>query len=98
MKITKSIAYNLAKEFNLNLDIVPFNEWKDGLNIELEHGKKISKITNLTNNNLKMTAKIVLAHLIEDPRYYKYLIQMEQKREKYWSTKKKPTIFIEKYC
>jgi len=95
MKITKQIALKLAKDFNLNLDIVPFEEWKDGLNIELEHGKKISKLTNLTNNNLKMTARIALAHLIEDPRYYKYLVLMEQKREKYWSTKKKPTIFIE---
>lgn len=93
MKITKPIALKLAKEFNLNLDIVPLDEWKDGLNIELEHGKKISKMTNLTNNNLKITAKIALAHLIEDPRYYKFLIQMEQKREKYWEKRNKPIIF-----
>lgn len=94
MKITKSIAVKLAKEFDLNLEIVPLDEWKAGLNIELEHGKQISKMTNLTNDNLKITAKIALAHLIEDPRYYKYLIQMEQKREKYWEKKKKPSIFI----
>lgn len=95
MKITKSIALKLAKEFNLNLDVVPFEEWKDGLNIELEHGKKVSKISNITNDNLKMTAKIALAHLIEDPRYYKYLVQIEQKREKYWSKKNKPSIFTQ---
>lgn len=94
MKITKQIALKLAKEFNLNLVIIPFDEWKDGLNIELEHGKKVSKLTNLTNDNLKMTAKIALAHLIEDPRYYKYLIQMEQKRKKYWLKKNKPNIFL----
>jgi hypothetical protein len=95
MKITKQIALKLAKEFNLNLNIVSFDEWKDGLNIELEHGKKVSKITNLTNDNLIMTSKIALAHLIEDPKYYKYLVLMEQKREKYWSKKKKPNIFLE---
>lgn len=95
MKITKQIALKLAKEFNLNLNIVSFDEWKDGLNIELEHGKTISKITNLTNDNLKITAKIALAHLIEDPKYYKFLVLMEQKREKYWSKKKKPSIFNE---
>ena len=78
MKITKQIALKLAKEFNLNLNIVSFDEWKDGLNIELEHGKKVSKITNLTNDNLKMTARIALAHLIEDPKYYKFLVLMEQ--------------------
>jgi hypothetical protein len=94
MKITKQIAIKLAKEFHLNLDIVPFDEWKDGLNIELEHGKKINKLTNLTNDNLKITAKIALAHLIEDPRYYKYLVLMEQKRDKYWSTRNKPNIFL----
>ena len=42
-----------------------------------------------------MTSKIALAHLIEDPKYYKYLVLMEQKREKYWSKKKKPNIFLE---
>ncbi len=93
MKITNTIAKKLATDFNLNLDVVPFDEWKDGLNIELEHGKKINKITNITNNNLKMTAKIALAHLIEDPRYYKFLIQMEKKREVYWSIRNKPNIF-----
>lgn len=94
MKITKTTAIKLAKDFNLNLNIVPLNEWIDGLNIELEHGKKINKLVNLTNNNLQKTAKIALAHLIEDPRYYKYLKQMEQKRELYWEKKKKPNIFL----
>jgi hypothetical protein len=93
MKITKNIAKKLAKEYNLNLDIVPLEEWIDGLNIELEHGKKVSKLTNITHDDIYMTSKIALAHLIEDPRYYKYLVQMEQKREKYWKNKKKPNIF-----
>lgn len=93
MKITKTLAKKLANEFNLNLEIVPLDEWVDGLKIELEHGKRISKLTNITNDDIYMTAKIALAHLIEDPRYYKYLVQMEQKREKYWEKKKKPIIF-----
>ena len=95
MKISKTVALKLAKEFKINLEIVPLDQWKDGLNIELEHGKKVSKLTNITNDNLKMTATIALAHLIEDPKYYKFLVLMEQKREKYWSKKKKPSIFNE---
>jgi hypothetical protein len=95
MKITKTLAKKIAKEFNLNLDIIPLDELVDGLKIELEHGKKVSKLTNITNDNIYMTAKIVLAHLIEDPRYYKYLVAMEQKREKYWKIHKKPNIFLE---
>lgn len=93
MKITKKIAKDLAKHFNLNLNIVPLDEWLNGLTIELEHGTKISNLTNITNNDLYITAKIALAHLIEDPRYYKYLVLMEQKREKYWENKIKPNIF-----
>ena len=93
MKINKQKALQLAKDFNINLNIVPFDEWQEGLNIELEHGKQVSKLTNLTNANLQITAKIAIAHLIEDPRYYKYLIQMEKKREKYWLNKIKPKIF-----
>ena len=85
MKINKQKALQLAKDFNINLNIVPFDEWQEGLNIELEHGKQVSKLTNLTNDNLQITAKIAIAHLIEDPRYYKYLIQMEKKREKFGS-------------
>ena len=40
-----------------------------GLNIELEHGT-ISPLTNVTNDDLEMTAKIALAHLNEHSDYY----------------------------
>jgi hypothetical protein len=95
MKITKSRAKLLAKKYKINTDIVPFDEFHFGLNVELEHGNKLSKLTNVTNNSLNMTTKIVIAHLLEDPRYYKYLKKMEEKRELYWSKHKKPCIFKE---
>jgi len=44
-------------------------EFLDGINIELEHGK-VDKNTNVTNDNLLTTAKIALAHLNEYPNYY----------------------------
>ncbi len=94
MKITKTVAKQLAKKFKINLDIIPFDEWHTGLNIELEHGQNLSILTNITNNNIQLTAKIAIAHLIEDPRYYKYLSKMEQKREIYWKKHNKPNIFI----
>ena len=52
---------NVAKILNI--------DFKRGINIELEHGK-INPKTNITNNNLIMTAKIALAHLNEFPNYY----------------------------
>lgn len=44
-------------------------EFLEGINIELEHGT-INPKTNVTNNNLIVTAKIALAHLNEFPNYY----------------------------
>ena len=93
MKITKTLAIKLAYEYNLNLDVVPLEEWIDGLKTELEHGKKLSTLTNVTNDDISITAKIALAHLIESPNYYKHLKKMETKMEKYWSTHTKPNIF-----
>lgn len=93
--VSKINAIKLAKKNKINLDIIPFEEWKFGLEVELEHGKKISKFTNITNNDLDLTSKIVIAHLIEDPRYYKYLKQVETKREKFWEKRKKPSIFLD---
>ena len=41
-------------------------EFLEGINIELEHGTINSK-TNVTNDDLIVTAKIALAHLNEYP-------------------------------
>jgi len=93
MKVNKKQAEKLAKKFKIKLDVIDFDEWQFGLNIELEHGKKFGAITNITNNNLELTAKIAIAHLIEFPDYYKRLMKMEVKAESYWKKHKKPSIF-----
>jgi len=94
MKINIKQSEKLAKYYKINLDIINFDEWHYGLNVELEHGKKFGIITNITNNNLFITAKIVIAHLTEFPDYYKRLLKLETAADKYWSTKKKPNIFL----
>ena len=55
----------------LNIDFTKFSlsDFITGINIELEHGL-IDPLTNVTNNNLLLTAKIALAHLNEFPNYY----------------------------
>jgi Protein of unknown function (DUF5661) len=95
MKITNRVAMKLAKCFQINLKIVPFDEWVYGLNVELEHGDMLGRLTNISHNDLEVTAKIAIAHLIEDPRYYYHLSLMEAKREKYWSNKMKPSPFLQ---
>lgn len=55
----------------LNIDFTKFSlsDFITGINIELEHGL-IDPETNVTNNNLLLTAKIALAHLNEFSDYY----------------------------
>lgn len=95
MKFNKIEAIKLARKYKIDLDVIPIEEWQFGLNVELEHGSRLSKLTNVTKNNKDMTSKIVISHILEDPQYYKHLKIMETKREKYWSTRVKPNIFLE---
>jgi hypothetical protein len=94
MKITKSQAIKLANKYKINLDVIDINEWHYGLNVELEHGSKFGIFTNITNNNLSITSKIVIAHLTEFPDYYKRLLKLETQADKYWSSRNKPNIFL----
>ena len=94
MKITKKQGLKLANKYKINLDVIDFEYWVYGLNVELEHGKFFGNITNITNDNLELTSRIAIAHLIENPMYYQYLKKMEDSAKKYWSKKQKPDIFI----
>lgn len=51
------------------LPAIEWAEFKRGYVEELEHGCR-SPATNITCDDPIMTAKIVLAHLVEDPHYY----------------------------
>lgn len=94
MKITKKTAQKLAKDINLNTDVIDIDTFQYALNVELEHGTRFGKLANVTNDNLDLTSKIVIAHLLEFPDYYKRLQKMEIKAEKYWENKEKPNIFF----
>lgn len=74
-----------AKKIGLRLGIdftkYDLREFRRGLEIEMEHGKKI-KETNITNDNEYLTGKIAWAHLHEIPDYYSRLDKMEKEAEK----------------
>ena len=59
----------IAKILNIDFTKFSLNDFITGINIELEHGLVEPK-TNVTNNDLLLTAKIALAHLNEFPNYY----------------------------
>lgn len=62
-------ARYVASLLNISFDKFTIEEFLDGINIELEHGT-INPETNVTNDDLIITAKIALAHLNEYPNYY----------------------------
>ena len=92
-RISQDKVKLLAKKYKIDLNKVPLTWLTKGVNIELEHGSKISKMTNVTKNSLDLTFKIALAHLLEYPDYYQRLDKMEKKAEKYWKNKNK-NIFL----
>ena len=60
---------SVAKKLKIDFTKFTLQDFITGINIELEHGL-INPLTNVTNNNLLLTAKIALAHLNEFPNYY----------------------------
>ena len=62
-------ALYAASILGVNFDKFSKEDFLEGINIELEHGTLNPK-TNVTYDNLIMTAKIALAHLNEFPNYY----------------------------
>ena len=62
-------ALKFVNELGITLDKFSIKDLLIGLNIELEHGT-VNKITNVTDDNLIITGKIALAHLLEYPNYY----------------------------
>lgn len=92
VKITNKIARRLADHFGIDLRKIPLKEWRYALKVELEHGTEYST-TNVTNDDLSMTAQIALAHLMEYPDYYSRLKQMEYEAKQYWDNKPTTSIF-----
>lgn len=81
MEIANKLGIDFSKEkFDLE-------QFRMGLNTELEHGRKYNP-TNITEDNPLLTAKIALAHLSEFPDYYTRLKQLEEEAKAYWSTKR----------
>ena len=77
-KISKKNAYKYGKNLGIDFRKIKLSDFTYGINVEKEHGK-INKLTNVTDNDLLLTAKITLAHLLESKLYYRELKKMEKK-------------------
>ena len=66
----------------IDWDASPFSleQFRMGMDVELEHGTR-DPATNVTDDDVIMTAKIARAHLNEFPDYYTRLAKMEAEAE-----------------
>ena len=71
-KVSSDEAKTILSEVNVEKMNVTLDEFRKGLEVELEHGMRFED-ANVTNNHPILTGKIVLAHLKESSYYYKLL-------------------------
>jgi len=76
--VTDKDIDRVIKELELENTPKYRKQLKMGLKIEQEHGPDRGKDTNITKDDLIMTAKIAVAHLKEFPDYYTLLVDMEK--------------------
>ncbi len=63
-------AAKILKIVNVEKMKIPLDDFRIGLEVELEHGTRFQD-ANVTNNHPLLTGKIVLAHLKETMDYYR---------------------------
>jgi Protein of unknown function (DUF5661) len=82
---TSEQARQIGEQIGITWSSAPFDveQFRMGMNVELEHGLQ-DLLTNVTDDDPVVTAKIALAHLNEFPDYYTRLDRMEEdaKRER----------------
>lgn len=76
LTVSDDEAQAILKEVGGEARDVGLADFREGLQIELEHGTRFSD-ANVTNNHPVLTGQIVLAHLKESLLYYKRLIVVE---------------------
>ena len=74
---TAEEARRVGDRIGINWSEVDLEQFRMGLEVELEHGVR-NVVTNVTNDDLVLTGKIALAHLMELPDYYTRLMRMEE--------------------
>jgi predicted heme/steroid binding protein/rubrerythrin len=86
---TTEEAAQIARELGIDFNKEKFNleQFRMGLDTELEHGRKYNP-TNVTEDNPLLTGKIALAHLSEFPDYYTRLKKLEEEAKAYWSSQR----------
>jgi hypothetical protein len=76
-RISLDNVKSIYEKLKIDPTDIPYVTMQKGMEVELEHGMVDPK-TNITDDDLIMTAKIALAHLKEGIDYYELLEEMEK--------------------
>ena len=87
---TTDEAHEAGERIGIDWAASPFDveQFRMGMDVELEHGTRDPE-TNVTDDDVVMTAKIARAHLNEFPDYYSRLGVMEAEAEAFWEAQRK---------
>jgi len=83
---TAEEARAAGERIGIDWAMSPFDveQFRMGMDVELEHGTQDLE-TNVTDDDVTVTAKIARAHLNEFSDYYSRLAVMEAEAEAYWA-------------
>ena len=87
-RFTAEQARAAGERIGIDWSASPFDveQFRMGMDVELEHGTHDPE-TNVTDDDVDVTAKIARAHLNEFPDYYTRLEAMEAEAESYWAAR-----------
>jgi APA family basic amino acid/polyamine antiporter len=87
--ITDQDAQAVADQLRIDFRAAEFDleQFRAGLEVELQHGR-VDPDTNVTDDDLFVTGRLVLAHLNEIPDYYSRLKVMRAEAEEYWRNRR----------
>lgn len=87
-EFTAEEARRYGEEIGIDWATAPFDveQFQIGMNVELEHGLH-DLLTNVTDDDPRVTAKIALAHLNEFADYYTRLERMEEEAKQDWASR-----------
>jgi hypothetical protein len=85
-EFTAEEARRFGEQIGIDWASAPFDveQFRIGMNVELEHGLH-DLLTNVSDDDPQVTAKIALAHLNEFPDYYTRLERMEDEARRDWN-------------
>ena len=87
-EFTAEEARRYGSDVGVDWERAPFDveQLRIGMNVELEHGLH-DLLTNVSDDDPHVTAKIALAHLNEFPDYYTRLERLEEEAKRDWSAR-----------